>query len=106
MIIGGRVTSLILLTLLLCAGCSARPPAGPTPPDAAGRVRLIGQLVEGGVECLRFRSVDAKFYTLASRDLGGFQIGDTVEIIGRIATVSFCMQDTPIQVETIRAYRP
>lgn len=63
-----------------------------------------GTLVEGGAECQRFRTSNNKFYTL-SGDLRGFRTGDHVEIIGRVPQVSHCMQDTTIQVETIRQYK-
>jgi hypothetical protein len=77
-------------------GGSAELPGG-----GKGIVHLRGRLVEGGAECQRFRASDNRFFTLTG-DLRGFRTGDNVEITGKIATVSHCMQDTTIQVLTIR----
>ena len=74
-------------------------------PDREDRVRLYGELVEGGAECQRFRAVDNSYYTLEG-DLSGFRTGDTVEITGFIPRASHCMQDTPVRVETIRRAKP
>jgi virginiamycin B lyase len=63
-------------------------------------LRLRGQLVDGGVECQRFRASNGKYYTLVG-DLKGLHNGDTVEIEGTIAEMSFCMQDTTVQVQKI-----
>jgi len=93
-----------MLTFVAIGGCSTRSPAGPSPPQASGRVHLLGQLVEGGAECQRLRTFDQQHYTLTG-DLRGFRSGDTVEITGTIPAASHCMQDTPVQVETISAYR-
>lgn len=64
-------------------------------------MKLTGELVEGGVECQRFRSDDNKFYTLTG-DLKGFRTGDKVEITATRAEISACMQDTTLVVKTIR----
>ena len=70
-----------------------------------GILHLRGTLVEGGAECQRFRASNNKFYTLTG-DLRGFRTGDAVEITGKIPRASHCMQDTPIQVQTIRRVSP
>lgn len=71
------------------------------PPGGNGELRLLGELVEGGTECQRFRTSDNKFYTLQG-DLKRFHTGDHVEITAVLAEVSFCMQDKTLLVKTIR----
>ncbi|MDP3795121.1 MAG: hypothetical protein Q8R13_04325 [bacterium] len=79
--------------------------AMPLPPEnnAKDTVRLTGAVVEGGVECLRFRADDNTYYTIAGNlsELGGIAIGDRLEIEGKIAEISYCQQDTTIEVHTL-----
>ena len=86
---------------------SAKLQQGATSPATASQdkpqvLHLQGVLVEGGAECPRFRASDNTYYTLEG-DLHGFHIGDAVEITGVVPRVSHCMQDTPLQIQTIRA---
>ncbi len=76
-----------------------------SPSKKKGILHLRGTLVEGGAECQRFRASNHKFYTLAG-DLRGFRTGDEVEIAGKIPRASHCMQDTTIEVQTIRRAKP
>jgi len=73
--------------------------------EKKGLLHLRGTLVEGGAECQRFRATNNKFYTLAG-NLRGFRTGDTVEITGKIPKASHCMQDTTIEIQTIRRAKP
>ncbi len=82
-------------------GAPSGSPAGSHRTKKNGRLHLQGVLVEGGAECQRFRASNNKFYTLTG-DLREFRTGDRVEITGKIPQVSHCMQDTTIQVLTIR----
>ncbi len=76
-----------------------------SPSKKKGILHLRGTLVAGGAECQRFRASNDKFYTLVG-DLRGFRTGDEVEITGKIPRASHCMQDTTIQVQTIRRAKP
>lgn len=68
----------------------------------AGQLFLEGELTDEGVECPAFRSDDGELYTLAG-DLGGFQSGDRVRIVGTPVEVSTCMQGTTVNVVEISA---
>jgi hypothetical protein len=83
----------------LASGDNPSPKAS-TPAGGKGTLRLRGQLVEGGVECQRFRASDGKYYTLVG-DLKGLRNGDAVEIEGTVAEISSCMQDTTVQVQKV-----
>ena len=64
-------------------------------------ITVIGTLTEEGVECQAMRSLDDnKLYTLTG-NLQGFKNGDKVEVTGKIAEVSICMQGTTITVDKI-----
>lgn len=112
---------ILMMSLLVGAGGSSLARAGTSAPrkssatlqkgatypattsqDKQQVLHLQGVLVEGGAECPRFRASDNAYYTLEG-DLHGFHIGDTVEITGVVPRVSHCMQDTPLQIQTIRA---
>jgi hypothetical protein len=61
-----------------------------------------GVLVEGGIECQRMQASDGKYYTLAPRSLlEGYKTGDAVIVEGDLPTVSFCQQDTPLNVRSV-----
>jgi hypothetical protein len=103
-----QILGLAVVFLVGLCQCSTNHHSGQQPnlqPDVEDRVRLYGELVEGGAECQRFRAVDRSYYTLEG-DLRGFRTGDTVEITGIIPRASHCMQDTPVRVETIRKAKP
>jgi hypothetical protein len=56
-----------------------------------------GVLTDEGVECQGFRSDEGRLFTLAG-NLGGFQVGDRVVVVGTVAAVSFCMQGITLGV--------
>ena len=66
------------------------------------RLTVTGTLTRQGVECQAMRGDDGVTYTLAG-DLGNFRPGDRVEVTGRRAQMSTCMQGTTIQVNRIRS---
>lgn len=65
-----------------------------------GSVTVTGVLTDEGVECQALRGDDGRLYTIAG-DLEGFASGDRVQVQGRIAQMSFCMQGTTLTVERI-----
>jgi hypothetical protein len=65
-------------------------------------VTVRGTLTAEGVECQALRTAEDELYTLTG-DLGGFETGAVVEVEGRIARFSICMQGTTITVESIEA---
>ena len=67
-------------------------------------VQISGVITDEGVECTALRGADGRLYTFASNS-GGFQPGDRVRVIGRVAQASFCMQGTTIEVRHIIALR-
>jgi len=92
---------------LAAAGCN-RPEVGPPPaggddepPGATAPVEVVGTLTDEGVECPAMRGDDGELYTLTPRDTGGAEVGDRVRVTGRFAEVSFCMQGSTIEVESI-----
>jgi LysM repeat protein len=72
-----------------------------TPPD---RLELTGTLTREGVTCPAMRGDDGRLYTIAG-DIGRFEPGDRVQVVGRRAEMSFCMQGTTIELQRIRAAR-
>lgn len=78
-------------------------PYPPEPPEQDGRrrIRVTGTLTTGGAECQAMRGDDGRSYTLTG-NLDGFRPGDRVEVVGRRAEVSFCMQGATIEVRRIR----
>jgi hypothetical protein len=64
------------------------------------RLTVTGTIVRGGAECPLFRSDDGRRYSLTG-DLGGFGPGDRVEVTGRLAEVSICMQGPTLEVRRI-----
>jgi hypothetical protein len=72
----------------------------PAPPSR--EVRVTGTLTREGAECQAMRGDDGRLYTLAGRNLGDFFPGDRVQVEGRIAEASICMQGTTIDVNRIR----
>ncbi len=116
--------ALVAAVLAACAGAAAEPsgerstPIAPqTSPsglgahpaasgvgagDAAGgsTVTVTGILTEEGVECPALRADDGKLYTLAG-DVGSFEPGDRIRVVGTVAEMSFCMQGTTLAVERL-----
>lgn len=68
--------------------------------DENRSVTLVGTLTNEGVECQAFRTSDGQLYTLTG-DLGGFQVGDRVRVVGKVAEVSTCQQGTTLSVQSI-----
>lgn len=70
------------------------------PASADEMVSVTGVLTEEGVECQALRGEDGELYTVAG-GLEGFEPGDRVRVVGRIAEMSFCMQGTTLGVQTV-----
>lgn len=69
--------------------------------ESNSSITVIGTLTEEGVECQAMRSLDDnKLYTLTG-NLQGFKNGDKVEVTGKVAEVSICMQGITIAVDKI-----
>jgi hypothetical protein len=68
-------------------------------------VRIAGTLTNEGVECQALVTDSGKLYTLTG-NLGGFENGDRVRVVGKVAEVSICQQGTTLQVLNIRPARP
>jgi LysM repeat protein len=64
------------------------------------QVRVTGTLTREGAECQAMRGDDGRLYTLQG-EFVGFRAGDRVEVRGRIADVSTCMQGITIDVRRI-----
>ena len=77
----------------------------PSEEKPSGAICVKGKLTDEGVECQAFRSTDGELYTLVGH-LNGFQNGDDVVVCGTIASVSFCMQGTTINVSWIGTKAP
>lgn len=80
-----------------------RAPAGPfrvTERPNHQPMTLRGTLITGGAECPVFRSDDGRRYSLTG-NLGRFRPGDRVEVRGRVAERSACMQGPTLAVERI-----
>ena len=73
----------------------------PPPPFPPGGITVVGTLTNEGVECPAMRGDGGRLYTL-SGNLGPFRPGNRVRVRGRVAEMSFCMQGTTIQVESIQ----
>jgi len=65
------------------------------------RITVSGVITGEGVECPAMRGRDGQLYTLAG-DVGDFEPGDRVQVQGRVAEASFCMQGTTIEVRRMR----
>ncbi len=73
--------------------------AEPEREPARERVSLRGVVTGEGTECPAVRAEDGTLYTLAGTR--GLQTGDVVQLRGRVAEVSTCMQGTTIEVSDI-----
>lgn len=80
---------------------AAAPPVEPPPAPEAQTVTLRGTLTDEGVECRAMRGDDGRLYTLVG-DLSEVAVGDHVELEGKRAGMSICMQGITIEVEKIR----
>jgi hypothetical protein len=68
---------------------------------ANDRIRVTGRLMQGA-ECPALRADDGQLYTLATRNLGPFKIGDRVQVVGRRLEISFCQEGITIEVIDIQ----
>jgi LysM repeat protein len=64
------------------------------------RLVITGTLIKGGIECPLLRADNGRVYSLAG-DLRGYGHGDRVEIAGRIAEASICMQGPTVEVRRV-----
>lgn len=70
-----------------------------------GELRMVvGRLTDEGVECQALRTDDGKLYTLAG-DVDGYRNGDRVQVKGRTAEMSICMQGTTLSVVSVAPAR-
>jgi LysM repeat protein len=83
----------------------AQPHPQPMPPrPPAGIIAITGVVTDEGATCPAVRARDGRLYTLAGAT-GRLRPGDRVEVEGRIARTSICMQGTTIEVQRIRTVR-
>jgi opacity protein-like surface antigen len=93
----GERTTCVQGTTILVSGVHADKSQG----DANRSVQVTGVLTDEGVECQALRGDDGQLYTLTG-DLGGFQTGDRVRVVGKVAEVSTCQQGTTLVVQNIK----
>lgn len=102
-------TTLPMLALLLALSSIALGAQGNKPENKPegkqDMVTLVGTLTDEGVECQAFRARGNQLFTLTG-DLGGFQTGDRVRVVGSVAEVSTCQQGTTVVVRSIRRVGP
>lgn len=72
-----------------------------TDPDEDLFVTIRGRVTDEGVECTAIRGSDGRLYTLAGI-ADNLRPGDRVEVFGRRAEGSFCMQGTTLEVRRLR----
>ena len=97
---------ILLLALMLTAAAAAAQSDNPGQGDENRSIRVTGVLTDEGAECPVLRGDDGKLYTLTPRDLQGFQVGDRVAVMGKVAEISFCNQGTTLEVQKITAAKP
>lgn len=88
-----RFTLLLLMLALLL----------PIAATAAQTVNVTGVLTDEGVECPALRGDDGQLYTLNRGATEGFNVGDRVRVVGKVAEISFCGQGTTLEVLSIKA---
>ena len=64
-------------------------------------IAVTGMLTDEGVECQALRGEDGVLYTLTG-NLGDFETGDRVRVVGKVAQVSICQQGTTLVVKNIK----
>jgi hypothetical protein len=94
---------ILLLALALTGVAAAQQPDNPGQGDENRSVRIVGTLTDEGVECPALRGDDGNLYTLTPRELQGFEIGDHVAVVAKLAQVSFCNQGKTLEVQKITA---
>lgn len=72
-----------------------------TDPDEDLFVTVTGRVTDEGVECTAIRGRDGRLYTLAG-NAEHLRPGDRVEVVGRRAEASFCMQGITLEVRRLR----
>ena len=97
---------ILLLALALTGAAVAQQPDNPGQGDENRSVRITGVLTDEGVECPALRGDDGQIYTLTPRDLQGFEVGDRVAVVGKVAEISFCNQGTTLEVQKITEAKP
>jgi hypothetical protein len=97
---------LALAALALGGGTAAAQNENPGQGDENRSVRVVGVLTDEGAECPALRGDDGQLYTLTPRDLQGFEVGDRVAVVGKVAEISFCNQGTTLEVQKITAAKP
>jgi Protein of unknown function (DUF5818) len=95
----------ILLLALALSGAAYAQSGDSGQGDENRSVRVTGVLTDEGVECPALRGDDGQIYTLTPRDLQGFQVGDRVAVVGKVAEISFCQQGTTLEVQKITAVK-
>jgi hypothetical protein len=96
-------TILPLLALLLALSSLSLAAQDSKPEQGQGKqdmVTVVGTLTDEGVECQALRGRGNRLFTLTG-DLGGFQAGDRVRVVGSVAEVSICQQGTTLVVRSI-----
>jgi hypothetical protein len=99
-------TILPMLALLLALSSLALAQGKPAeekvkPEGKQDMITLVGVLTDEGVECQALRARGNQLFTLTG-DLGGFQVGDRVRVVGSVAEVSTCQQGTTVVVRSIQ----
>ncbi|WP_209425043.1 LysM peptidoglycan-binding domain-containing protein [Pararhodobacter sp. SW119] len=72
--------------------------------QAPASFEITGTLTWEGATCPAMRGDDGRLYTLAG-DIEDFEPGDRVQVQGRRAEMSICMQGTTIEIRRIRPAR-
>jgi hypothetical protein len=97
---------ILLLALAFVGGAAYAQSGDPGQGDENRSVRVVGVLTDEGVECPALRGDDGQLYTLTPRDLQGFEVGDRVAVVGKVAQISFCNQGTTLEVQKITEAPP
>ncbi|MFW6028005.1 MAG: LysM peptidoglycan-binding domain-containing protein [bacterium] len=74
---------------------------GDSDPDEDLFMTVRGRVTDEGVECTATRGGDGRLYTLAG-NADNLMSGDRVEVVGRRAEASFCMQGITLEVRRLR----
>ena len=64
-------------------------------------VTVAGRVTDEGIECTAIRGSDGRLYTLVGNTVD-LRPGDRVEVVGRRAEASFCMQGITLEVRRLR----
>jgi hypothetical protein len=98
--------ALLLALSSIALGAQGNKPEDKIKPEGKqDMLTLVGTLTDEGVECQALRARGNQLFTLTG-DLGGFQTGDRVRVVGSVAEVSTCQQGTTVVVRSIRRVGP